>query len=51
VLVAVERHGRLDVPLPPGPPFFRFSDPAETRRVLSKVGFQEPEVVVVPQVW
>jgi SAM-dependent methyltransferase len=51
VLRAIERHGRLDVPLPPGPPFFRFSDPEESRRVLRGVGFQAPEVVRVPQVW
>jgi ubiquinone/menaquinone biosynthesis C-methylase UbiE len=51
VLRATERHGRLDVPLPPGPPFFRFSDPAESRRVLLGLGFRTPEVAVVPQVW
>ena len=51
VLRAIERHGRLDVPLPPGPPFFRFSDPEESRRVLLGLGFRAPEVTVVPQVW
>jgi ubiquinone/menaquinone biosynthesis C-methylase UbiE len=51
VLRAIERHGRLDVPLPSGPPFFRFSDPAESRRTLLDVGFQAPEVAMVPQVW
>ncbi len=51
VLRAIERHGRLDVPLPPGPPFFRFSDPAESRRVLGELGFQSPDVVTIPQVW
>jgi SAM-dependent methyltransferase len=51
VLGAVERHGRLDVPLPPGPPFFRFSEPAEARRVLLGLGFQAPETRIVPQVW
>ena len=51
VLRAVERHGRLDVPLPPGPPFFRFSDPAEASRVLVGLGFKAPEITVVPQVW
>jgi SAM-dependent methyltransferase len=51
VLAAIERHGRLDVPLPPGPPFFRFSDPAESRRALLGVGFEAPEVSMVPQVW
>ncbi len=51
VLRAVERHGRLDVPLPAGPPFFRFSDAEESRRVLRGLGFEAPEVTVVPQVW
>jgi len=51
VLGAVQRHGRMDVPLPPGPPFFRFSDPAESRRVLLGLGFRSLEVIVVPQVW
>jgi SAM-dependent methyltransferase len=51
VLRAIERHGRLDVPLPPGPPFFRFADPAESHRALLGAGFQAPEVVTVPQVW
>ena len=46
VLRAIERHGRLDVPLPPGPPFFRFSDPEESRRVLLGLGFRAPEVAV-----
>jgi ubiquinone/menaquinone biosynthesis C-methylase UbiE len=34
VLRAVETLGKKDVPLPEGPPFFRFSDAAETRRTL-----------------
>ncbi len=51
VLGAIQRHGRLDVPLPPGPPFFRFSDPEECRRALRAVGFEAPEVATVPQVW
>jgi ubiquinone/menaquinone biosynthesis C-methylase UbiE len=51
VLAAIQRHGRLDVPLPPGPPFFRFSDPTESRRVLGELGFETPQVVTIPQVW
>jgi SAM-dependent methyltransferase len=51
VLDAIKRHGRLDVPLPPGPPFFRFSDAEECRRSLLALGFGAPEVVTVPQVW
>ena len=38
-------------PLPPGPPFFRFSEPAESARVLAGLGFVEPRVTRVPQVW
>jgi SAM-dependent methyltransferase len=51
VLRAVEAHGRLDVPLPTGPPFFRFSDPAESARALRQAGFTEPQIVRLPQTW
>lgn len=51
VLRAIERHGRLDVPLPPGPPFFRFSDPSEGSRVLTELGFESPSAATIPQVW
>src|SRR5256885_2390010 len=36
---AVLAHADLTVPLPEGPPFFRFSDPAECRRSLEAAGF------------
>ncbi len=51
VLRAIETHGNLNVPLPPGPPFFRFSDPDESHRVLLEGGFVTPRVNQVPQVW
>jgi SAM-dependent methyltransferase len=51
VLDAIGRHGRLDAPIPPGPPFFRFSDPAECRRALRGAGFADPDVARVAQVW
>ncbi|HZS33323.1 MAG TPA: methyltransferase domain-containing protein [Methylomirabilota bacterium] len=51
VHAAIDRYGRRDVPLPVGPPFFRFSDPEECRRVLRAAGFVEPEVARVPQTW
>lgn len=51
VLKAIEAHGQLDVGLPEGPPFFRFSDWGECRRVLLEAGFAEPEVREVPQTW
>jgi SAM-dependent methyltransferase len=51
VLRAIESHGRLDVPLPEGPPFFRFSDPEEAARSLVAAGFVEPRVEQIPLVW
>jgi SAM-dependent methyltransferase len=51
VLSAIQNHGSMHVPLPPGPPFFRFSDPAECRRTLLEAGFVAPEVMLVPQTW
>jgi SAM-dependent methyltransferase len=44
VLGAVKTHGSLDVPLPPAPPMFRFSDPAECARSLGAVGFEDVHV-------
>ncbi len=51
VRTAIEAHGNPDVPLPPGPPFFRFSDADESRRVLIRAGFEAPEVAQLPQIW
>src|SRR5918992_1594954 len=51
VLQAVESHGDPRVQLPEGPPFFRFSDPAECIRALLAAGFESPSLVKVPQVW
>jgi ubiquinone/menaquinone biosynthesis C-methylase UbiE len=51
VLEALQKHGDLNVPLPPGPPFFRFSDAAEARRSLLAAGFVSPQVATVPQTW
>lgn len=36
---AIAMHGNVDVPLPPAPPFARFSDPEESRRTLAAAGF------------
>ncbi|MCP3713414.1 class I SAM-dependent methyltransferase [Paraburkholderia sp. CNPSo 3274] len=49
VLKAIEEHGRMDVQLPPGPPFFRFSDSHESERALLEAGFVEPCIKVVSQ--
>ncbi len=51
VFSAMNEYGRMDVPLPPAPPFFRFSDPDESRRVLLAAGFDELKVDEVPLVW
>ena len=39
------------VTLPAGPPFFRFSDPEESRHALEAAGFAEPRIEPVPIVW
>jgi SAM-dependent methyltransferase len=51
VLRAVQRCGNPDVPLPPGPPFFRFSDAGASMEALAAAGFMTPEVIQVPQWW
>jgi SAM-dependent methyltransferase len=38
---AVKAHGNVNVPLPPAPPNFRFSDPEECKRVLASAGFED----------
>ena len=35
---AIETHGTLDVPLPPGPPFFQYSDSKISKNALRKAG-------------
>ncbi len=51
VLEAIERHGDLSVPLPPGPPFFRFSDDGECRAALLSAGFDTVTIKRIPQIW
>jgi SAM-dependent methyltransferase len=51
VLRAVEAYGKTDVPIPPGPPFFRFSDAEESSRALRAAGFSDPQVSEVSQTW
>ena len=49
VMQAIQRHGNANAPLPSGPPFFRFSDAAESLRTLEAAGFVSPQVTTVPQ--
>ena len=51
ILNAIQSHGNLEVPLPQGPPFFRFSDQAECDRTLREAGFLDVKVTRIPQVW
>jgi SAM-dependent methyltransferase len=51
VLQAGKDHGRSDVALPSGPPFFRYSDPQESLNALQAAGFGHARTYVVPQTW
>jgi SAM-dependent methyltransferase len=50
-LRAIAELGNKNVPLPEGPPFFRFSDIAETRKTLEAIGFSEIEIKELPLTW
>jgi SAM-dependent methyltransferase len=49
-LSAIQKHGTMEVSLPPGPPFFRFSDPEECDRTLNAAGFVDSQVTELPLV-
>lgn len=51
ILGSIQKHGNMDVGLPPGPPFFRFSDPEECHRALTASGFINVRTIQVPLVW
>jgi len=51
ILESVLSKGNSAVPLPPGPPFFRFADPDESRAALEAAGFSDARVADVPQRW
>ncbi len=48
---AVRTHGRLDVPLPQGPDFFQFGDPASLQAALSEIGLVDVEAAIFSQDW
>jgi ubiquinone/menaquinone biosynthesis C-methylase UbiE len=50
-LGAIPAHGDMNVALPEGPPFFRFSDWDECARSLLEAGFVDPKVKKIPQTW
>ena len=51
VMRAVEQHGSTAVDLPPGPPFFRFSDAEECRKAIIAAGFARVDISEVAQSW
>ena len=51
VLGAIPAHGDMNVTLPEGPPFFRFSEWDECARTLLCAGFVDPQVKKIPQTW
>jgi len=51
MLNAIAARGTMDVPLPPGPPQFRFSDSDECARTLKASGFDECGSRRVEQTW
>ncbi len=51
ILDAIAEHGNMAIPLPDGPAFFRFSDPAESTRALINAGFAAPSVEEVRITW
>ena len=48
VLDSIRAHGTLELPLPPAPPPFRFSDPSTCSQVLAATGFESVAVTEVP---
>ena len=48
---AVQKHGTLDVPLPAGPPLFRFGEPAECERTLRECGLEVVQTTELAMNW
>ena len=51
ILGSIQTHGTMNVDVPPGPPLFRFGDPAECERALKIGGFELESVSEIPIVW
>ena len=51
IMRAVEQHGSMDAKLPPGPPFFRFSDRAQCSEAIASAGFKDVSIAEVRQTW
>ncbi len=50
-LKAIQEVGNPNVGLPPGPPFFHFSDAGNCKDALTRCGFRDVETRIVDQIW
>ena len=48
---AIENHGRVNAPFPPGPSFFLFGEGAHCKRALGAAGFRAAAIEAVPLSW
>jgi ubiquinone/menaquinone biosynthesis C-methylase UbiE len=48
---AIQTYGAPDVSMPPGPPFFYFSQPENSINALENAGFTNPLVEQIPLIW
>jgi SAM-dependent methyltransferase len=51
ILDAINQHGDKEITIPAGPPFFRFSDPDESRAAMTRAGFTDFHFQQIPLVW
>ncbi len=51
VMDAIQKHGSLEVPLPPSPPMFRFAEPQESENLLKEAGFIDTKSTVLQLKW
>jgi ubiquinone/menaquinone biosynthesis C-methylase UbiE len=51
ILSAISNQGNAAVALPQGPPFFRFSEPEESRNQLMAAGFKTTTISKIPLEW
>ena len=48
IFESLRAHGTMDIPLPPAPPPFRFSEPSACIEALGTAGFANPKVIEIP---
>jgi SAM-dependent methyltransferase len=51
ILAAIDTFADKTVPIPPGPPFFHFSDPMHSIAAMQIAGFTQIEVTTIDLVW